>query len=584
MVEIRGISASPGIIWGKAFVYIEDALKIPKYDIGPAWVVNELKRLQDALDKAQAEVESLLDESRAKGFSQSSEILDAHLVMLRDPQFMSDVKARLQTELQNIDWIAYQVFREYADRLADMNDPVFRERATDIRDVGHRVLGHLVHRRKVSLTEISGEVILVGRDLMPSEAVALNPAIVRGLAMEEGGRTSHTAILARSMEIPAVLGLRDLTKQVNTGDEILIDGHEGVVIINPDEATRSKYEKSRRLWVRREEDLYRFASLPAETSDGKLVSVLGNIEIPEEVAALKLYGAEGIGLYRSEFLFLQPGRLPSEDVQVRAYAQVLEAMEGRDVTIRTLDLGGDKMIPDLSDTSEKNPLLGWRAIRFCLSERQIFKTQLRALYRASVHGKLKIMFPLITTIEEYYAALDICGEVKDELRKSRIAFDENVSVGCMIEIPAAAAASDILAKDAEFFSIGTNDLIQYTLGVDRGNQRVAYLYDGFHPAVLRFIKTTIVNAHAEGIRVCLCGEMAGDPFAAILLLGLGLDEFSMNGSSIPEIKKIIRSVSFAEAAEFADAIMRIDSGRDILAFIKRHMEKRFDLAVSPERN
>ncbi|MDR1317790.1 MAG: phosphoenolpyruvate--protein phosphotransferase [Spirochaetales bacterium] len=584
MVEIRGISASPGIIWGKAFVYIEDALTIPKYDIGPAWIVNELKRFQDAIEKAESEVRALLTEARAKGFSQSTEILNSHLVMLRDPQFFAEVEERMRVELKNIDWVAYQAFREYSDRLAAMEDQVFRERATDIRDVGHRVLGHLVHRRKVSLTEISGRVILVGRDLMPSETVALNPAIVRGLAMEEGGRTSHTAILARSFEIPAVLGLKDLTKLVQTGDEILIDGNQGVVVINPDAATRRLYEKSRRIWVRREENLHRFASLPAETRDGKLISVFGNIEVPDEVEALKFFGAEGIGLYRSEFLFIQPGRLPSEDVQVSAYAQVLEAMEGRDVTIRTLDLGGDKMIPDLSDTSEKNPLLGWRAIRFCLSERQIFKTQLRALYRASIHGKLKIMFPLITTIEEYYAALDICGEVRNELRGRQIPFDENVSVGCMIEIPAAAAAADILAKDAGFFSIGTNDLIQYTLGVDRGNQRVAYLYDSFHPAVLRLIRNTIACAHAEGIRVCMCGEMAGDPFATLFLLGLGLDEFSMHGSSIPEVKKIIRSVSFAEAQDFAGELMRMTSGREIYGFIKRHMEKRFDLAVYSERS
>jgi phosphotransferase system enzyme I (PtsI) len=579
MIEIRGISASPGITWGKAFVYIEEALQIPKYDIGPAWVVNEFKRFLDAITKAAAEVNSLLEESRAKGFAQSSEILDSHLMMLKDPEFIAGIKTDLEKELKNVDWIAYQAFRAYADKLAAMNDQIFRERATDIRDIGHRVLGHLVHRRKVSLTEIKDEVILVGHDLMPSEAIAMNPSIIRGLAMEEGGRTSHMAILARSFEIPAGLGLEALTKRIQTGDEILIDGNQGVVIINPDAATRQSYVKSRQRWVRREEELYQFAALPAETRDGKIVSILGNIEVPEEVGALKLYGAEGIGLYRSEFLFIQPGRLPSEELQVNAYAQVLDAMKGREVTIRTLDLGGDKMIPNLSDTSEKNPLLGWRAIRFCLSERQIFRTQLRALYRSSVYGKLKIMFPLITTIEEFFAALEVCEEAKEELRKACIPFDEDVSVGCMIEIPAAAAAADILAKEADFFSIGTNDLIQYTLGVDRGNQRVAYLYNSFHPAVLRFIKTTIVNAHAEGIQVCMCGEMAGDPLATLFLLGLGLDEFSMNGSSIPEVKKIIRSVSFAEAADFADEVMRMRSGREIFDFVKQHMEKNFDLAI-----
>jgi phosphotransferase system enzyme I (PtsI) len=579
MMEIRGISASPGIIWGKAFVYIDDVFQVPQYDIGPAWVVNELKRLQDALDRAICEVMRLKEDSQARGFSQSSEILDSHLMMLQDPEFGAEVEKSLQMELKNVDWIAYKTFRAYADRLAAMDDPVFRERATDIRDVAHRVLGHLLHRRKVSLNDIKEEVILVGRDLMPSEAVALNTSLIRGLAMDEGGRTSHTAILARAFEIPAVLGLKDLTKQIQNGDEILIDGNHGLVIIGPDAKTRKTYEKSRRLWALREKDLHRFASLPAETLDGKKVSILGNIEVPEEVEALKLYGAEGIGLYRSEFLFIQPGRLPTEEIQVRAYAQVLEMMEGKDVTIRTLDLGGDKMIPDLSDISEKNPLLGWRAIRFCLSERQIFKTQIRALYRASVYGKLKIMFPLITAIDEYSAALALCEEVKEELRGEEIPFDEKVCIGCMIEIPAAAAAADILAQEAEFFSIGTNDLIQYTLGVDRGNQRVAYLYDSFHPAVLRFIKNTITNAHAAGIRVCMCGEMAGDPLATLFLLGLGLDEFSMNGSSIPEVKKIIRSATSAEAESFADEVMRMRSGAEIYTFIKKYMEKSFDLAV-----
>ena len=579
MEKIQGISASPGIVWGKAFVYIEDSFQIPQYDIGPTWIVNELKRLQNALGKSAAEVKLLKEDARAKGFSQSSEILDSHLLMLEDPEFKSEVEERLHKELKNVEWAAYQVFRSYSDKLSGMDDPVFQERATDIRDVARRVLGHLLHRREVSLADIKEEVILVGRDLMPSEAVALNSSLIRGLAMDKGGRTSHTAILARAFEIPAVLGLKDLTKKIHSGDEILIDGNKGLVVINPDAKTYKVYEKSRKKWERREEGLHKFAGLSAETLDGKRLAIYGNIEVPEEVESLKLYGAEGIGLYRSEFLFIQPGRLPSEDTQVKAYAQVLEAMEGKDVTIRTLDLGGDKMIPDLSDTSEKNPLLGWRAIRFCLSERQIFKTQLRALFRASVHGKLKIMFPLITNIDELSAALAICDEVKKDLRREKIPFDEKVLIGCMIEIPAAAAAAEILAQKAKFFSIGTNDLIQYTLGVDRGNPRVAYLYESFHPAVLRLIKNTIDCAHAAGLRACMCGEMAGDPLATLLLLGLGLDELSMNGSSIPEVKKIIRSASFAEAVRFAGEVMCMRSGSEIYGFLKKHMEKNFELTV-----
>jgi phosphotransferase system enzyme I (PtsI) len=585
MIEIQGISASEGIIWGKAFVYIEEHFKVNPSPIGTEWVGHELIRLQDAITAATEEIQALLESSQKKGGGQSGDILNSQLAILHDPQFMSDVEKRLKHELQNVAWIVDEVLRTYEEMFAALEDPVFRERATDIRDVRRRLLEHLLNRRKGSLTQIHAGEIVVGLDLMPSETVALDPAVVRGIAMEQGGRTSHTAILARSFEIPAVVGLKDLTKQVETGDDILLDGNAGIVIIKPDADTLRKYENSRRIWIRREEDLQHFANLPAETSDGKRrVAIFGNIEVPGEVEQEKGYGAEGIGLYRSEFLFIQPGRLPSEEIQIEAYASVLQAMGGRDVTIRTLDLGGDKTIPDLPDSTEKNPLLGWRAIRFCLSERQIFKTQLRALYRASVYGKLKIMFPLIASLEEYDAALSICAEVKDELRGEHIPFDENVSVGCMIEIPAAAAAADILAKKADFFSIGTNDLIQYTLAVDRGNQRVAYLYDSFHPSVLRFIKNTIDNAHKENKRVCMCGEMAGDPCATILLLGLGLDEFSMNGSSIPKVKKIVRSVSLPEAEDFAREVMGMSCGTEIFTFIKRRMEeKQFDCAVCPER-
>ncbi|MCL1818309.1 MAG: phosphoenolpyruvate--protein phosphotransferase [Spirochaetaceae bacterium] len=578
MVEIRGISASPGIIWGKAFVYIIDDIHIPNYDIGPTWITNELKRLEDAKTKAAEELKSLEEDSHLQGFSQSSEILNSHLMMILDPEFQAEIETNIRKELKNVEWITYQAYRSQVRKLAAMQDPVFRERAIDIRDVGRRVLGHLLHRHKSSLADIQEEVILVGRDLLPSEAIAFRSSHIRGIAMEEGGQTSHTAILARNFEIPAVLGLKDLTQRVQSGDKILVDGNGGVVIVNPDAKTRKAYSKSRRLWERRGEDLHRFVKLPAKTLDGKVVSIQGNIEVPGDVEAVKLYGAEGIGLYRSEFLFIQPGRLPSEDDQTEAYADVLKAMRGKNVTIRTLDLGGDKMFPDLPDTTEKNPLLGWRGIRFCLSEQQVFKTQLRALYRASVHGKLKIMFPFITSVDEYRAALALCGEVRDELRSEKIAFDEEVSLGCMIEVPAAAAAADILALEADFFSIGTNDLIQYTLGVDRGNQKVAYLYDGFHPAVLRLIRTTIDNAHREGRKVCMCGEMAGDPLAALLLLGLGLDEFSMNGQSIPEIKKIIRSASYAEAREFTAEVMRLTTGGEILRFVKQYMEKHFDLS------
>ncbi|MDR2589275.1 MAG: phosphoenolpyruvate--protein phosphotransferase [Spirochaetales bacterium] len=576
MVEIRGISASPGIVWGRAFIYIDNNSPVPKYDIRPAWVENEKRRLAGAYEKAVAEVEGLKCQTR--GFIQSGEILDAHAALLRDPEVRSEIEGRLERELLNVDWIAQETFRAYGERLGESGDDYLRERVTDIHDVGQRLLSHLMHVNKVSLSSIREKVILVGRDLMPSEAVEMNPDIILGLAMEKGGRTSHTAILARTFRIPAVLGLPRFVQNVRPGDEILVDGNKGLVIINPDESTRSVYDQSRQVWLRRGEALSQFTGLPSRTRDGVEVPLMGNIEVPDDAEKLSMYGASGIGLYRSEFLFLQSRRLPAEDVQMRAYAQVLEAMGGLEVTIRTLDLGGDKINAELSDLAEENPLLGWRAIRFCLSRRDIFKTQLRALYRASVSGRLKIMFPMISCIEEFEDALELAAEVRDELGREGRPF-ENVPVGCMIEMPAAAAAADILAQKAAFFSIGTNDLIQYTLAVDRGNQRVAYLYDYFQPAVLRFIQNTIAAAHAGGIRVCMCGEMAGDPLAALVLLGLGLDEFSMNGSAIPEVKRIVRSVSLPDAASFAGEALAMRSGREIGKFVRDYMERHFDLSV-----
>lgn len=576
MVELKGISASPGIVRGKVFVYIDDNPPIPKYDIHQSRIPLELERLRDALGKASVEIESLKNRSEAGGVSESLNFLDSHLLMLKDPEFKESLERDLEEKLKNIEWILHQTMQGLIEKLSSSEDSYLRERTADIHDVSRRVLNHLMFREQISLADIEEEVILVGRDLMPSEAIAMNQQMVRGLAMEEGGRTSHTAILARAFDIPAVLGLRDITKLVRNGDDILIDGNRGIVIIKPDEATKIRYENTRKLWHLRETELLSLNDLPSETRDGKRISLFGNIEVPEEVNTLHSHGAEGIGLYRSEFLFLQPGRLPAEEIQYHAYSRVLEAMAGKVVTIRTLDLGGDKVIPDLVDTAEKNPLLGWRAVRFCLSRVQIFSIQIRALYRASVHGRLKIMFPMISGIEEFEEVLGIVESVKDDLRRNNVPFDENVSVGCMIEIPSAAMTSDILARRAGFFSIGTNDLIQYSIAVDRGNQQVAYLYEPFHPGVLRLIKTTVDHAHEAGIKVGMCGEMAGDPLATVILMGLGLDDLSMNAYSIPEVKKVIRSVSMTEARELTDTVMGMDSGREIDDFVRRHMEKRFD--------
>jgi phosphotransferase system enzyme I (PtsI) len=577
MMELKGIPASPGIVTGKAFLYIDDNPPIPKYDISPAIIPLELERFEEAQRKAIRELELLKERTGSEMSEETLGVLDSHLMLLQDPEVRERIEKELYAQKKNIEWVIHMTIQSFLEKLNHTSDPYLRERTADINDVTRRVLNHLLHRERISLSDIEEQVILVGKDLLPSEAIAMNKRMILGIALDEGGKTSHTAILARAFEIPAVLGLREITKHVQTGDEILIDGNKGIVILKPDEATKKSYLKTLEARTRKEVELLSLNELPAETKDGKLIHLLGNIEVPEEVEALKGHGAEGVGLYRSEFLFLNPGRLPSEQMQYEAYRRVLEAMEGKTVTIRTLDLGGDKIIPDLVDVSEKNPLLGWRAIRFCLSRVSIFRTQLRALFRASVHGKLQIMFPMISGIEELNQTLEIVDQVKQELRSEGIPFRDQVAVGCMIEIPSAALTSDVLARKVEFFSIGTNDLIQYTIAVDRGNQRTAYLYEPFHPAVLRLIRMTVENAHAVGIPVAMCGEMAGDPLATVILLGLGLDELSMNAFSIPAVKKIIRSVSMAEAEELVGTVMEMRSGKEIDTYVRQLMEKRFDL-------
>ncbi len=407
----------------------------------------------------------------------------------------------------------------------------------------------------------------------------MNKRMVKAIVMDAGGKTSHTAIIARSFEIPAVLGLSSITRLVQGDEQIIVDGNSGVVIVDPDEETLEKYHRILNRWQEHEVRLMRLNTLPAETRDGKLIFLKGNIEIPEEVDGVINHGASGIGLYRSEFLFLRPSGLPTEDEQYEAYKQVLEAMENRPVTIRTLDIGGDKFSEKIGTHNEKNPILGWRAIRLCLSRLDLFRTQLRALLRASMHGRLQIMFPMISGVHELNRALDILSEVKDDLRSEEIPFADEIPVGIMIEVPSAALTSDILARKVDFFSIGTNDLIQYTIAVDRGNERVAYLYEPFHPGVIRLIKTIIDNAHAEGLSVAMCGEMAGDPLASVVLLGLGLDEFSMSAVGLPEVKQIIRSVSLAEAEELAGRIMELRDTDDVDRAVKDYMQQRFDLEV-----
>ncbi len=579
MTELRGIAASPGIAIGRVLLHMDDHPQIPRYKITRRNLDAEKSRLIAAVQRASTDIEKIKDSPDQQLEQDEVRLLDTHLMMLQDPSFFESVHKRMEQELLNVEWVLHQTVMDLLEKLGQSSDTYLRERTADIHDVSKRVLNHLLDRDQTDLSDLSDERVIVAHDLLPSEAVSMNKRMVQAIVTDAGGKTSHTAIIARSFEIPAVLGLSSVTRLVQGDDRIIVDGNSGVVIVDPDEETLEKYQNILNRWQEHEVQLMRLNNLPAETRDGKLILLKGNIEIPEEVEGVKNHGATGIGLYRSEFLFLRTSGFPTEEEQYDSYRSVLESMENRPVTIRTLDLGGDKFNERVHAHNEKNPILGWRAIRLCLSQLDLFKTQLRALLRAGVHGNLKIMFPMISGIQELNRALDILAEVKNELRKEDIAFVERVPVGIMIEVPSAALTSDILARKVDFFSIGTNDLIQYTIAVDRGNERVAYLYEPFHPGVIRLIKTVIDNAHIEGLSVAMCGEMAGDPLASVVLLGLGLDEFSMSAVGIPEVKQIIRSVSLAEAEELVGRIMDLRDTEDVDRAVREYMQQRFDLEV-----
>ncbi len=573
MKEFIGISASPGIAIGPAFLYMDDTLKVPEYTVTEEECPAEFSRFLVALKKATDEIEALQKQSGSMG-EEGSKLLDSHILMLSDPEFVNKVKESLFLQCKNVEWILLQTVKELIHSLESSKDPYLRERTVDIHDVARRVMNHLLYRESISLSDLPSEVILVTHSLLPSDAIAMDKQKVKGIAMNAGGKTSHTAILARAFGIPAVLGLSEITRFVRSGDEIVLDGNAGKVIVNPDKHTREQYQKLMHVWQKREVGLLSLNQLAAETRDGKRVFLEANIEVPEETDSVLAHGADGIGLFRSEFLFLKPGRVFSLEEQYEAYSTVVEAMRGKPVTIRTLDVGGDKAISEINDVHERNPLLGWRAVRFCLERKDIFRVQLKAILMASMHGNVRIMFPMISGAEELDEILAFLEEVKEECRHEGVSFKEDIPVGIMIEVPSAAMTSDILAKKVNFFSIGTNDLIQYTIAVDRGNEKIAYLYEPFHPSVLRLIKLTIDNAHAAGITVSMCGEMAGDTTATVVLLGFGLDTFSMSSMGIPEIKQIIRSVKKSDAEELAQKVLGMSSYREIETYIEGWMNER----------
>jgi phosphotransferase system enzyme I (PtsI) len=564
---MEGIAASSGIAIAKAFV-----LKAPTFVIEKRSVDSpeqEIGRLDEALEAAKQELEVIKQQTRKSLGEDKAEIFSAHLLVLADPEFIGMVQNKIRDEKVNTEFAVQEVANMFVAMFEQMDNEYMKERAADIRDVTRRVLAHLLGTGLTDVRTITEEVIIVAEDLTPSDTAQLNARYVKGFTTDIGGRTSHSAIMARSLEIPAVVGTKNATETIAQDVMVIVDGTEGKVIIDPTEQEMNEYkEKQARYEAQRAE----WATLVNEstvTKDGVHVEVAANIGTPDDVAGVLKNGAEGIGLYRTEFLYMGRQQLPSEEEQFEAYRIVLEKMEGKPVVIRTLDIGGDKELSYLNLPKEMNPFLGLRAIRLCLEMEDVFRTQLRALLRASAFGNLKIMFPMIATLDEFRAARQILQIEREKLEREGIAVSSDIEVGIMVEIPATALLADALAKEVDFFSIGTNDLIQYTMAADRMNERVSYLYQPYHPAILRLVNMVVRAAHQEGKWAGMCGEMAGDPLAIPLLLGIGLDEFSMSASSILPARSQLKNLSREEAKQHAEKAMMMSTTDEVLEYVKK---------------
>ncbi|MDP1853431.1 MAG: phosphoenolpyruvate--protein phosphotransferase [Candidatus Omnitrophota bacterium] len=572
---LKGIAASSGIAIGQVYIIGRDDFEVSKRLIVESEVAGEIVRFEESLIQTRQEL-IVLQRKIAHEFNQEqAQIFDAHLLVLEDRMLIEEVISRVKKEKCSVDYVFQEVLKKYVSVFSRMEDEYLRERIADINDVGKRVLRALCGRKKKSLADFEQKVIVVAHDLSPSDTAAMHRKNVLGFITDIGGKTSHTAIMAKSFEIPAVVGVEVATSKISQGDTIIIDGTAGIIVINPDERTIAKYKEAEEKILAKDKTFISLKELPAETRDGRRVELVANIELPEEIPFLLEHGAEGIGLYRTEYFYMNRKDLPTEEEQFEAYKLVAEKMAPYPVVIRTLDLGGDKFISQLQVPKDMLPFLGWRAIRFCLARPDIFKVQLRAILRASVHGKLKLMYPMISGVEEMRQANRVLEDVKEELRVEGLPFEKNMEIGAMIEVPSAAITADLIAKEADFFSIGTNDLIQYALAVDRTNEKVAYLYEPAHPAVLRLIKKIIDDAHKNKIRVGMCGEMSGDPMFAIILLGMGLDEFSMPSRMVLQIKQLVRSVTIKQAQEIAAEALSFATAREVEKFSKRKLKELF---------
>ncbi len=562
----HGIPVSPGVCQGKILVISPPhEHSIPHYEPPEADLPDHVLRLEQVMVQTRQQILEVQRKVSAGLGAEDAAIFDAHLLVLEDPTLIDEVNRYIYQHKVNVEYAFHVVAEKFADTLSAIEDDYLRERAADMRDVANRILNNLLGRaEQVDLKKLTEPCIIIGRDLSPSTTAQFDRKLVLGFATDVGSKTSHTAIMARSLQIPAIVGLQNACQQLHTGQSVLLDGFTGTLIVGPTDQTLFEYGQIVRNQMALQVKLRDVRDQPAITLDGVRVILSANVEQPKDAVAVHANGAEGVGLFRTEYLFINRATPPSEEEQYQAYHEVAAAMKPQPVIIRTLDLGGDKCLADLQAPAEMNPFLGWRAIRYCLQERTVFRSQLRAILRASAEGNVKLMYPMISGLDELKQANAVVAECQAELRAENLAFDAAMEIGAMIEIPSAVIVAGDLAKHAKFFSIGTNDLIQYSLAVDRLNEKVAHLYEPTHPAILRLIKMTVDAAHRHGLWVGVCGEMAGDPILVPLLLGLGADELSASPPLVPSVKYLIRRLKITEARELAEFALRCDSSAEIL--------------------
>ena len=571
----KGTNASDGIGIGTAVIVEEAELIITRREVNDTEA--EVQRFKGALETTIAETQRMAEDLAARVGEKEAEIMQGHMMLLSDPMLTGEIENSIQNDKVNSEFAIENVCNMYADMFASMGDELMQQRAADMRDIKVRMQRTLMGLQSVDVSALPAGTILVAKDLTPSMTAGINPANVTGIVTELGGRTSHSAILARALEIPAVVAVNGLLDEVKDGDTVVLDGSTGEVYVNPEIEVKAAYEAKREQFLKDKKELEKYIGQPSVTKDGVQVEIVANIGKPEDIDKVLEYDAEGIGLFRTEFLFMDRTAMPTEEEQFEAYKKVAAAMNGKPVIIRTLDIGGDKEIPYMGLEKDENPFLGYRAIRLCLDRKEdIYKPQLRALLRASAFGNIRIMIPLVTCIDEFREAKSLIEELKKELDEKGIAYKKDIQVGIMVETAAASLIADIFAKEADFFSIGTNDLTQYTMSVDRGNKKVSYLYSTFNPAVLRSIRHIIACGREAGIMVGMCGEAASDPMMVPLLLAFGLNEFSMSASAVLRTRKLVTGFSIKELQAVAEKAMSFATTAEVEAYMKEFMEKMTD--------